>query len=370
MSTSLSRVGVQLPGQPAGRYDVIIRAGALSELTGFLHHAVDAAAYAVIADDNVAGIYGTGVIDQLRRAGMKVQLVTFTAGEAHKTRENWEALSDAMLAHGFGRDCCVLALGGGVTGDLAGFVAATYMRGVPVVQLPTSMLAMIDASVGGKTAVDTPAGKNLIGAFHAPRLVLIDPQLLRTLPADELRSGMAEAVKHGAILDASYFADIERDAERLLDAPADTAESLIIRSVQLKAEVASDDPFEQGRRAILNFGHTVGHAVERAAEYRISHGAAVAIGMVAEASIGEAAGVTEEGTSTRLEALLARIGLPTRLDHTSADLMDAMRLDKKARKSMPRFALLRRIGETARNDRGEWTHSVPVDLLESVFRRR
>src|SRR5690606_4159708 len=198
---------------------------------------------------------------------------------------------------GFGRDCCVIALGGGVAGDIAGFVAATYMRGVPFVQLPTTLLAMIDASVGGKTGVDTAAGKNLVGAFHAPRIVIIDPLTLRTLPETELRSGLAEAVKHGAILDAAYFDWIADHVDDLLARDHAALEYLIARSVDLKANVVSEDPLESDRRAILNFGHTVGHALERCTNYRLPHGFAVSAGMCAEAALGQAAGFTNRGAA-------------------------------------------------------------------------
>jgi len=366
----MSRMRVSVPEQPGSYYDVIVRSGSLHELPMFIENAVDAAAYVVIASDNVAAIHGETLLDRLRSTRLRAELITFADGEAHKTRDTWAALSDAMLAHGFGRDCCVIALGGGVTGDIAGFVAATYMRGVPVVQVPTTLLAMIDASVGGKTGVDTEAGKNLIGAFHSPRLVVIDPHALWTLPADEMRYGMAEAVKHGAILDEAYFGTIERDVDALLEARADVIERLVIRSVQLKAQVAAVDPYEQGERAILNFGHTVGHALERASAYEMKHGAAVSVGMVVEAALGEAAGITEKGTADRLANVLARLGLPTRLDRDPAGLVESMRFDKKARRAEPRFALLRRIGECAQNEKGEWTHAVAPETLDAVLHDR
>jgi 3-dehydroquinate synthase len=240
----------------------------------------------------------------------------------------------------------VLALGGGVTGDLAGFVAATYLRGIPLVQLPTTLLAMIDASVGGKTGVDTRAGKNLIGAFHQPRFVLADVDSLATLPPAEVRSGLAEAVKHGAIADEAYLDWIGLNADALLRLePAITVE-LIRRSVQIKAAAVAADEREAGLRKTLNFGHTIGHAVEARSAFRLLHGEAVAIGMVVEAKIGEAIGATRPGTARRLEDVLTRVGLPTRVppDQHPEEVLELTRADKKSRAGRVEYALLARIG--------------------------
>jgi 3-dehydroquinate synthase len=272
-----------------------------------------------------------------------------------------------MLELKLGRDSCVIAVGGGVTGDMAGFVAATYMRGLPFVQVPTSLLAMIDASVGGKTGVDTDAGKNLVGAFHAPTVVVIDPAALRTLPARQLRSGLAEAVKHGAILDAEYFRWLEDHADELLALDAAALEHLIARSVELKAAVVASDPLEKGRRAILNFGHTVGHALEHSSRFTMPHGFAVSIGMCIEASLGEALGVTRAGTGAAIAKLLARFGLPTRTAFEPDALLHAITIDKKARAAQPRFVLLRHTGECTPDGNGMWTHAVDPLMLRTTL---
>ena len=350
------------PGAASG-YDIIIEPGALQRAHALITDAVPASSYCIIAPDDVASLYAQPLQHAFAGAA---SLLTFPAGESSKSRETWQRLSDTMLAHGFGRDACIIAIGGGVAGDLAGFVAATYMRGIPFVQVPTTLLAMIDASVGGKTGVDTQAGKNLVGAFHPPSLVLTDPRVLHTLPADQLRSGLAEAVKHGAILDEGYFARIERESDAILRLDDDALAWLIARSVELKARVVQDDPFERGMRAILNFGHTVGHAVEAHAQYRLPHGHAIAIGMVAEAVIGEAIGVTEPGTSERLRTLLQRLGLPVALESSAESLTGYMRVDKKARAGAPHFALLQRVGHVARSG-DEWTHAVPESTLTAAL---
>jgi 3-dehydroquinate synthase len=255
----------------------------------------------------------------------------------------------------------VVALGGGVTGDLAGFVAATYMRGVPVVQVPTTLLAMFDSAIGGKTGVDTDSGKNLVGAFHQPALVVIDPDLLTSLPRMQRMAGLAEAVKTAAVADADLFAWLEKAAERLVDGEADATQEAIGRVVAHKADVVGADPRESSRRAILNFGHTVGHALELLGGYGILHGEAVAAGMRAEASLGEHLEVTEPGTADRLAALLGACGLDRELEteHPPRTLWEAMARDKKARGGEIRCVLVNAVGRVARDPGGAWTHAIP-----------
>lgn len=321
-----------------------------------------------MADETVAEFYARDACERMRTHGLEAQLFTFPAGEASKTRETWARLTDAMIARGFGRDSAVIAVGGGVTGDLAGFVAATYLRGVAIVQVPTSLVAMIDASVGGKVGVDLPAGKNLVGAFHPPRLVLVDPRVIRTLPRRELGEGLAEAVKHGAIRDSAYFESIEASAPALLAADAAHIAELVVRSVALKAEIVTRDEREAGIRKILNFGHTVGHALEAASGYRQPHGHAVAIGMVLEARIGEALGITQEGSARRLAELLARLELPAILpaELSPAEIVRHARADKKRLADRGRYVLLRRIGEVAEGE--NWTHDVPENAVLAALR--
>jgi 3-dehydroquinate synthase len=298
-----------------------------------------------------------------------VDLLSFPAGEAHKTRAEWALLSDGMFAGGVGRDAAVLALGGGVTGDLAGFVAATYMRGIPLVQLPTTLLAMIDSSVGGKTGVDTPAGKNLVGAFLQPAVVAADTATLHTLPAAEIRAGLAEAIKHGAIADAAYFEAIAADLPALAALEPAALQRLIVRSVEIKAEVVGRDEKESGPRKMLNFGHTLGHAVEALSGYRLLHGEAVAIGMVLEARLGEAMGVTEVGTADRITEVLSAAGLPTRLPErmSAAAVLAATRTDKKARRGRVEYALIERIGAASAGGDGTWGWAGEEAVVEGVL---
>jgi 3-dehydroquinate synthase len=346
--TSL-QVGGDVGAGSEAAYPVVIGSGVEAEMADLLRIHARAHRYAVISDSHVAPLHAERMVRRLRGAGLNVALLAFPAGEANKNRDWWASLSDSLLTERFGRDSAIVALGGGVTGDLAGFVAATYMRGIPVVQVPTSLLAMVDSSVGGKTGVDTAAGKNLIGSFHPPALVVIDTDLLRTLPLQQLRSGLAEAVKHGAIADAEYLGRIESEAEALLRGDAEPLACLVERSVRIKAGVVSADPHEGGMRKILNFGHTLGHALELCSGFSLLHGEAVAIGMVLEARLGEALGVTASGTADDLARVLQRLQLPTSPPEIlrSEEIIAATMLDKKARSGRAEYALIERIGQAA-----------------------
>lgn len=361
----MSTIEVPAPTPRESGYDIVVEPGALTRLGELVAEAAPAHRYAILADANVARLHGEAARAALERTGRRVDFVEVPAGEAHKSRETWAALTDALLELGLGRDAAIVSLGGGVCGDLAGFVAATYMRGLPVVHIPTSLLAMVDASVGGKAGVDSPLGKNLVGAFHPPRRVVIDPAVLSTLPAIELRNGLAEAVKHGAIADADYVAWIVERAAAWESREEEPLARLVRRSVEIKARFVSRDPFEKGARAALNFGHTVGHALERATGYTIPHGQAVAIGMCVEARAGELAGVTNAGAASALKTTLDALGLPTsvppRVD--ARDVVEAARLDKKGRRGGTRYALIAEIGTIAGGDREGWTHPLDDDLV-------
>jgi len=365
----VATISIAVPGTPPSRYDVVVEPGALSRLGTLVTAAAPAARYAVLADERVATLYGDAACAALARAGARVDLVPFAAGEARKTVATWAELCDALVHLGVGRDGCVIALGGGVTGDVAGFVAATYLRGVDFVQVPTTLLAMVDASVGGKTGVDTAAGKNLVGAFHQPRLVVADPELLASLPEAELRAGLAEAVKHGVIADAAYLDRIVRDAGAILGRDAAALGALVARSVEIKAEVVAADPREAGCRATLNFGHTIGHALEALTGYALPHGHAVAAGMVAEAAIGEAAGVTAPGTAAAIREALDALGVPTAWPQGAEPgaVLAQCRRDKKVRAGRVRYTLVARPGEAARTADGAWTHEVPDAVAEAAL---
>ena len=349
-------------------YEVLAGRGVLTRLPAVLRAACPAHSYAVIADHHVAELHGARLTDLLRAADIAATLVTFPAGEWNKSREQWAELTDRLLKSHLGRDGAIIAFGGGVAGDLAGFVAATYLRGIPYVQVPTSLLAMIDSSVGGKTGVDTPAGKNLVGAFHQPRAVVADVDLLATLARVHVAAGLAEAVKHGAIRDAGHLAAVE-DARPLLAKDLDRLEAIVVRSVAIKADVVAADERESGIRAILNFGHTVAHALEARSGYELLHGEAVAIGMAVESAIAETIRVAEAGTHARIVRVLEGCALPVAVPPTLAtdELLDAMQDDKKTRAGAVRLALPRRVGEAAREADGGWTHLVEREVLRQAL---
>ena len=348
-------------------YDITIGAGTLATLADVLTRRCPAARYAIIADTTVAGLYGDAVRAAAGAAG-PCDLFSFPAGEWNKSREQWAALSDAMAHTGIGRDGAVIALGGGVSGDLAGFVAATYRRGIPFVQVPTSLLAMVDSSIGGKTGVDTTHGKNLVGAFHQPRAVIADVTMLRTLPSPHIQAGLAEAIKHGAIADRGHFDRIGELREALVARDPEALDEIVARSVAIKADVVADDAKESGHRAVLNFGHTVGHAVETVSGYGLLHGEAVAIGMAVEAALGTAMGITSVGTVDRLRRALEALNLPTDPGDASPDaILEAMAHDKKSRGGTVKFAFLKEIGQVARSEGGEYTFSAPENLIRAAL---
>lgn len=327
-------------------YPVLVGRGLLSRVPNLVRGRAPVHRWFVIADRTVAEIYGHVLLERLHGAGYQADLLSFPAGERYKSRESWASLTDSMLAAGGGRDSGVIALGGGVTGDLAGFVAATFLRGVPVVQVPTTLLAMIDSSVGGKTGVDTSSGKNLVGVFHPPAVVLADPETAITLPRAERAQGLVEALKHGAIQDEPYLTRIERESERLLEGDVEATEEVVVRSVEIKASVVSRDEREGDLRQILNFGHTIGQAIEAASGYSLPHGSAVAIGMVLEAKLGETLGITRSGTSLRLANAVTALGLPSAPPSGTdvAAVLSFMASDKKRKEGRVRSVLLREAG--------------------------
>ena len=288
----------------------------------------------IVSDSHVAPLYAAALQASLQTAKPQAEIAlnVIDAGESSKTLGNFATVIDALAAIGATRDACVFALGGGVVGDLAGFAAACWMRGIDCVQLPTSLLAMVDSSVGGKTAVDIAAGKNLVGAFHLPRAVLIDTTTLATLPPRELRAGLAEVVKYGAIFDPDFIAWLEVHADALLALDDAAIAQAIAASCRYKAAVVERDPFEKGERALLNFGHTFAHAIETEQGYGgLVHGEAVAIGMVLAARLSVQMGLANEAEASRLQALLEKFGLPVTVPRgLDADALIArMRLDKK-----------------------------------------
>jgi 3-dehydroquinate synthase len=320
---------------------------------------------AIITDTNVARTYGARARRALTATGFDAVHLTVPSGETAKSLKTVQTCYDQLAAHRLERRSFIVALGGGVVGDLAGFVAATYLRGIPFVQVPTTLLAQVDSSVGGKVGVNLKAGKNLVGAFYQPRVVLCDLDALVTLPKRELRAGMAEVIKYGIIYDAELFRRLERHIEEMLDLEPQLLGAVVARCCEIKADVVRQDETESGLRAILNFGHTIGHALEAISNYgKFLHGEAISIGQVAAAKLSsEVLGLTAD-EARRIRELFRRAGLPTELKLTFAQrktLQKAMGVDKKVSSGEIKFVLARRIGQV------EFGRKVPEQTLQEVL---
>lgn len=332
------------------RIGVHVGVGAAERLTDHVAARFAGRLAVVLSDSNVGPLHGAPVRDALISAGLAASMLVFPAGEKSKSREMKAELEDRLAALGAGRDTVIVAVGGGVTGDLAGFVAATWQRGIPVVHVPTSLLAMVDSALGGKTAVDIPAGKNLIGAFHQPDAIFVEVAHLATLPHIEVVRGSSEVVKTAVVADRALFSWLESDGGRLLRRDPEAVVYVVDRCLRAKARIVAKDEREAGRRAVLNFGHTVAHALEAASGYGVSHGEAVAVGMTVEARLAVELGGFPERHFRRLRGLLEQLGLPTRWPReiSAQHALDAARSDKKTREGRLRCALPLQIGTMPR----------------------
>jgi 3-dehydroquinate synthase len=347
---------------PEGKYPIHIGLGLLDQVGGALRATgtPEGSRVAVVSNPVVAPLYGAQIAASLHAAGYQPFACSIPDGEQHKTLSTVALLYDQFLKERLDRSGTVLSLGGGVTGDVTGFAAATFMRGVRFVQVPTTLLAMADASVGGKTGVDLPQGKNLVGAFKQPVLVLIDPEVVATLPEEEVRSGMAEVIKHGVIADPDLFDELASTSSSRHPV---LSTSQLARTLRVKIDVIEQDPFEEGRRAVLNLGHTVGHGLERLSDFALRHGEAVSIGMVAAARIAVELGWAAPSIVERIEAALLTWNLPIRCPPFDADaIWEAMSHDKKRSGRRLRWVLPQVIGQV------EITEEVPPGVVKSVLR--
>jgi len=321
---------------------LIARAGELMGQSGI------AGKVGIVTNPVVAGLYLGAVEESLRRAGFQVTTVLIPNGEEHKNLDSLASIYDRFIAARFERGSSLVALGGGVVGDLAGFAAATFLRGIPYVQIPTTLLAQVDSSVGGKTGINHPRGKNLIGAFYQPKVVIIDLDALRSLPVREFGAGLAEVIKYGIIKDPELFSFLEGNLERLVRLEPEDLERVVAESCAIKAAVVEEDEYEQDYRAVLNFGHTIGHALEAATRYEaLLHGEAVAVGMVQAAILSRGEGLCDEETVARIRRLVEKAGLPGELPVGVglARLVEGLSLDKKSTGGKIKFVLCRGIGE-------------------------
>ena len=345
-------------------YPIYVERGVLDAVGADLARRAIGNRYAIITDTNVQKLYGEQLVTSMTDAGLDAKLFPFPAGEKSKTLFTVEALASRMAMAGFDRHDAIVALGGGVTGDIAGFLASAYMRGIPFVQVPTSLLAQVDSSVGGKTGVDLPEGKNLFGAFYQPKAVYIDIGVLETLPREELLGGLAEVIKYGVIRDAEFFTFLEEYRRKILQLEEDVIEKMICRCCEIKAEVVAADEHEGGLRKILNYGHTIGHAIEGASNYQLIHGLAVAIGMVAASRISQMRETLSGREAERIYSVISAYGMPVTVPaYLDRGLIKRyLKTDKKAVKGNVFYILPEAIGSTYITD------EVSGEMIDSVLK--
>jgi len=343
-------------------YEILVGSGLLAQAGEQLKKAGFSDKLVIITDPTVRSHYGRAIEQSLAGSGFKVTVLAVPEGEEQKSLETAGRLYHELTDLYAERTTPILALGGGVIGDLAGFVAATYYRGVPLVQIPTTLLAQVDSSIGGKVAVDHGQLKNKIGAFYQPRLVIADIAVLRTLPAGELANGLAEVIKSAAIRDKEVFAFLEKNIDRVKSLDEGVLEEVVFQTAKIKAEIVEKDERDSGLRNILNYGHTIGHAIESVSDFHVGHGRAVAIGMLAAARISNVMGILDEGEIIKLKRVIERAGLPTEMPNLKMeDITQAVKHDKKVLRDKVRFILLKSIGSAFITD------EVSPSLVEQVL---
>ncbi|MFB3925331.1 MAG: 3-dehydroquinate synthase [Syntrophales bacterium] len=342
----MKKIKVNLDRKKTLTYEICIGRDILDRVGPIMTKNNWASRYIIITDSNVADLYGGRVLSSLREIGIGAEMISFAAGETSKNFENMLNIVEGLIAMGADRKCGLIALGGGVVGDIAGFIASIFMRSVPYVQIPTTLLAMVDSSIGGKTGIDLRAGKNILGSFYQPKGVFIDLDFINTLPAREFNNGMAEVIKYGIIDDEELFRQLEEEISALQDREPGFLERIISISCRIKKGIIEIDETEKGLRRILNFGHTIGHAVEAESGFAIAHGEAVSIGMAVSARISEKMKYLSPEDRARIESLIASAGLPCRIPDsiTTEGILSRIRVDKKKEGDNLHFVLIKKIG--------------------------
>ncbi len=346
-------------------YPIFIEDGIMEHIGADLAERNFASRYAVVADDYVAKLYGSTLMSSLQQAGIQAELLTFPRGEASKNLQVFAEVSSKLAQMGIDRKSGLIALGGGVTGDLTGFLAASYMRGIPFVQVPTTLLSQVDSSVGGKTGVDIPEGKNLVGAFYQPKAVYIDTTVLTTLPLEEYLGGIAEVIKYGVIRDFEFYCYLERNLDAILALNPPIIQEMIHTCCKIKADVVAEDERESDLRRILNFGHTIGHAVEAASNFSLIHGHAVAVGMVAALRLAVSSGLCKRKEAGRVATLIHSFGLPTEIpkDMDRESIKAYIKTDKKSIGGSVFYVLPTTIGEVI------ITNEITEEQIDTVLKR-
>jgi len=359
----MNMIKVNLDRKNSAPYEIRIGQNILDRMGLIITKNNWASRYIIITDSTVSNLYGEGILTILREMDLRVDMIDFPAGEASKNIQTSLQIVDRMIDLGADRATALIALGGGVVGDITGFVASVYMRSIPYIQIPTTLLAQVDSSIGGKTGIDLPQGKNILGTFYQPKAVFSDVAFLETLPPREFRNGLAEIVKHGIIDDVEFFNSLEAGTEALENRDLGLIEEIIAQSCRIKCRIVEIDEMDKGLRRILNFGHTIGHAVEAESGYSISHGDAISMGMAAAALISERLRYLPSGDRERIISLIRRIGLPDRIPKVlSPDgVLSRIKRDKKKEGDIIHFVLLKKIGIPFVNG------SVPEALIREIM---
>jgi 3-dehydroquinate synthase len=365
MKYIMKQIEVSLPEQAPSSYPIQIGSERLQTISSILPKGIST--LVIITDNKVKKLYGN-ILQALLTPEYKTLLLSFPAGEKSKTNHTKSKLEKKMLESGCDRNSLILALGGGVVGDLAGFVAATYMRGIPYIQIPTTLLAMLDSSVGGKTGIDTPQGKNLIGAFWQPIAVISDIDCLKTLPKQHMINGLIEALKMFLTSDANSLTFAQQHLELILNYDTNTLIELIHRAIKIKSRIVASDPCENSQRAILNFGHTIGHALEHLSQFQLLHGYAVALGLLVEAKISELMGLLEAKHYLYIKSFLNQLGIqPSELNQFDVNqVIKCTQLDKKNRAGVVNYVLLTDLGQTY-EIANKFAHPVPNEIVKNAF---
>jgi 3-dehydroquinate synthase len=361
-------IKLKLKGVKDYSYNIRVCPGILKKAPDLIKNVGLKGRFIIITDSNVDTLYGDALLKNMKDAGLYCDKIVFKAGEESKNRTTKAFLEDLMFEKGYGRDSVVIALGGGVTGDMAGFVAATFNRGVPFVQIPTTILSMVDSSVGGKTGIDTKYGKNLLGAFCQPKLVIIDPETIKTLDKKERLNGIAEMIKHSVIKDKLLFDELIENKEDIISAKSDVLRRIIKSNVAIKAFVVEEDEKETNLRKILNFGHTIGHAIELLSNYKMGHGECVAIGMAVEACIAYLMKYMAESDYIKIKECIKSFGLPCKIpgDIKASDIIKATTMDKKAQKGKAKYVLPALIGFMYEEE-GKYAVDVDEDVVNEAI---